>query len=145
MARGFGSPGLILHVKLFNPVNDHYGLSPIEAAATAIDIHNTASKWNKALLDNSAHPSGALVYTSREGNLSPEQFERLKAELEQGFVDAEHRSAMTPPPTPAARCCSKAASTGGPAPAKAGVHEPHTEGHGLHRSQARRLSSRPST
>jgi HK97 family phage portal protein len=85
-------PGVrpILHVRLFNPVNDHYGLSPIEAAATSIDIHNTASKWNKALLDNSARPSGALVYTSREGNLSPEQFERLKAELEQGFAGAAH-------------------------------------------------------
>ena len=80
----------ILHLKLFNPVNDHYGLSPIEAAATAIDIHNTASKWNKALLDNSARPSGALVYTSRDGNLSPEQFDRLKAELEQGFQGAAH-------------------------------------------------------
>src|SRR5690606_38679657 len=38
-------PGVnrILHVKLFHPVNDHYGLSPIEAAATAIDLDNTAS------------------------------------------------------------------------------------------------------
>jgi phage portal protein BeeE len=45
-------PGVrpILHVKLFHPDNDHYGMSPIEAAATAIDVHNTASKWNKALL-----------------------------------------------------------------------------------------------
>ena len=83
-------PGVrpILHVKLFHPVNDHYGLSPIEAAASAIDTHNTASRWNKALLDNSARPSGALVYTSRDGNLSPEQFERLKSELEQGFQGA---------------------------------------------------------
>ena len=85
-------PGVrpILHVKLFNPVNDHYGLSPIEAAATAIDIHNTASKWNKALLDNSARPSGALVYTARDGNLTPDQYDRLKAELEQGFQGAAH-------------------------------------------------------
>ena len=83
-------PGVrpILHVKLFNPVNDHYGMSPIEAAASAIDTHNTASRWNKALLDNSARPSGALVYTSRDGNLSPEQYERLKSELEQGFQGA---------------------------------------------------------
>ncbi|MFA5900973.1 MAG: hypothetical protein WC829_17885, partial [Hyphomicrobium sp.] len=29
------------------------GMSPIEAAAVAIDIHNEASAWNKALLDNS--------------------------------------------------------------------------------------------
>jgi phage portal protein BeeE len=44
----------ILHVRMFHPANDHYGMSPIEAAAVAIDIHNTAAGWNKALLDNSA-------------------------------------------------------------------------------------------
>ena len=75
----------ILHVRLFHPVNDHYGMSPIEAAAQAIDIHNTAGRWNKALLDNSARPSGALVYGGADGRMSPEQFERLKAELEDGF------------------------------------------------------------
>ena len=78
----------ILHMKLFHPADDHYGLSPIEAAATAIDTHNTASRWNKALLDNSARPSGALVYTARDGNLSGEQYERLKRELEAGFQGA---------------------------------------------------------
>ena len=75
----------ILHMKLFHPVNDHYGMSPIEAAACAIDLHNAAARWNKALLDNSARPSGALVYTSRDGNLSPDQFDRLKSELEINF------------------------------------------------------------
>ena len=87
---GEAAPGVprILHVKLFHPLSDHYGLSPIEAAAQAIDIHNTASRWNKALLDNSARPSGALVYTARDGNLTVEQYDRLKAELEQGFQGA---------------------------------------------------------
>jgi HK97 family phage portal protein len=75
----------VLHVRLFHPANDYYGMSPIEAAASAIDIHNQASKWNKALLDNSARPSGALVYASREGQLTDEQFQRLKEELEAGF------------------------------------------------------------
>ena len=75
----------ILHVRLFHPVNDHYGMSPVEAAAQAIDIHNTAGRWNKALLDNSARPSGALVYGGADGRMTPEQFERLKAELEEGF------------------------------------------------------------
>jgi HK97 family phage portal protein len=75
----------ILHVRLFHPANDHYGMSPVEAAAQAIDIHNTAGRWNKALLDNSARPSGALVYGGADGRMSPEQFERLKAELEDGF------------------------------------------------------------
>jgi phage portal protein BeeE len=78
-------------MKLFHPADDHYGLSPIEAAATAIDTHNTASRWNKALLDNSARPSGALVYTARDGNLSGEQYERLKRELESGFQGAHLR------------------------------------------------------
>lgn len=83
-------PGVrsILHMKLFHAAHDHYGMSPLEAAATAIDLHNTATRWNKALLDNSARPSGALVYTARDGNLTTEQYERLKAELEQGFQGA---------------------------------------------------------
>lgn len=78
----------VLHMRLFHPANDYYGMSPIEAAAGAIDIHNQAAKWNKALLDNSARPSGALVYGSREGNLTEEQFQRLKEELELGFQGA---------------------------------------------------------
>ncbi len=75
----------ILHLRLFHPTNDHYGMSPVEAAAQAIDIHNTSGRWNKALLDNSARPSGALVYGGADGRMTPEQFERLKAELEDGF------------------------------------------------------------
>ncbi len=84
-------PGVarMLHIKLFHPTDDHYGLSPVEAAANAIDIHNTASLWNKALLDNAARPSGALVYNAG-GHLSPEQFDRLKGELEDSFQGARN-------------------------------------------------------
>jgi len=73
----------ILHLKLFSPIDDHYGLSPLEAAACAIDIHNAGGAWNKALIDNAARPSGALVYRGREGaeRLSDDQFARLKADL----------------------------------------------------------------
>jgi lysozyme family protein len=80
----------ILHVRLFHPDNDHYGMSPIEAAASAIDIHNAASSWNKALLDNAARPSGALVYAGTGGNLTGEQFARLRRELEEGFQGAKN-------------------------------------------------------
>jgi HK97 family phage portal protein len=51
----------ILHYKNFHPLNDHFGLSPIEAAAYSIDQHNAAARWNQALLQNGAKPSGALV------------------------------------------------------------------------------------
>src|SRR5690606_38481596 len=55
----------------------------------ALDLHNAAGAWNKALLDNSARPSGALVYAPKDGgNLSEEQFDRLKTELEEGYTGA---------------------------------------------------------
>jgi len=77
----------VLHMRLFHPLDDHYGLSPLEAAACAIDIHNAAGGWNKALLDNAARPSGALVYKGGEAgaNLSEDQFERLKRELAENY------------------------------------------------------------
>ena len=73
----------VLHLKLLNPLNDYYGFSPLEAAAFAVDVHNASGAWNKALLDNAARPSGALVYGGGEGGerLTDEQFDRLKAEL----------------------------------------------------------------
>ncbi|WP_412051681.1 phage portal protein [Hoeflea sp. Naph1] len=78
-------PGL-LHLKLFHPLDDHLGFAPLEAAMMALDLHNAAMGWNKALLDNSARPSGALVYQPRDGgNLTDEQYQRLKAELEDGY------------------------------------------------------------
>ena len=55
----------------------------------ALDLSNAAASWNKALLDNSARPSGALVYQPKEGgNLSEEQYARLKEELEEGYSGA---------------------------------------------------------
>ena len=82
----------ILHLTFFHPLDDHYGLAPVEAAAVALNTHNSASAWNKALLDNAARPSGALVYSGPEGAvLSDQQFDRLKRELTdtyQGAVNA---------------------------------------------------------
>jgi len=86
---GLGPGGGALQLSLFHPLDDHYGFPPLEAALMALDTHNAAGRWNKALLDNSARPSGALVYAPKEGgNLTDEQFERLKAELEQGYSGA---------------------------------------------------------
>ncbi len=81
----------ILHLKLFHPLDDHYGFAPLEAAQVALDIHNAAGFWNKALLDNAARPSGALVYAGPGGAaMSDEQFERLKAELDESFSGARN-------------------------------------------------------
>jgi len=79
----------VLHLTQFHPLDDHYGLSALEAAAVAVDVHNAASQWNKALLDNAARPSGALVYSGTDSALLSEgQFARLKRELEQQYQGA---------------------------------------------------------
>jgi HK97 family phage portal protein len=79
----------ILHLPLFNPLDDYYGLSPLEAAAIAVDTHNAAATWNKSLLDNAARPSGALVYDGPDGMvLADQQFERLKRELDAQYQGA---------------------------------------------------------
>jgi HK97 family phage portal protein len=84
-----GSDLSLLHLKLFHPLDDHSGFSPLGAAGAALDLHNAAAQWNKALLDNSARPSGALVYQPKEGgNLSPDQYQRLRDELENGYSGA---------------------------------------------------------
>ncbi|MEP4290370.1 MAG: phage portal protein, partial [Rhizobiaceae bacterium] len=79
----------VLHMALFHPLDDNQGFPPLQAALMALDVHNAACQWNKALLDNSARPSGALVYAPSNGNnMSEDQFDRLKAELEDGYSGA---------------------------------------------------------
>lgn len=81
-----GEGDSVLHLRLFHPLDDHLGFAPLEAASVALDLSNAAAHWNKALLDNSARPSGALVYQPKDGgNLSSDQYDRLKAELEDGY------------------------------------------------------------
>ncbi len=84
-----GRPAVV-HIKAANPLDDHYGLGCLGAAAGAVAIHNAATKWNKALLDNAARPSGAMVYEPGEAGaaLSAEQFERLRTELDTSFAGA---------------------------------------------------------
>ncbi|MEQ6247732.1 phage portal protein [Sulfitobacter sp. HNIBRBA3233] len=79
-----GAVPVICHIRNFHPQDDHYGFSPMQAAATALDVHNAASRWSKALLDNAARPSGAIIYKSADGqgSLSTDQYERLVSEME---------------------------------------------------------------
>ena len=86
---GLGRPSVV-HLKAMHPLDDHYGLGCLGAAAGAVAVHNAAARWNKALLDNAARPSGALVFDpGGEGaTLSAEQFERLRREIDEEFAGA---------------------------------------------------------
>lgn len=89
-ANGAISP--ICHIRNFHPQDDHYGFSPLQAAAMAVDVHNSASRWSKSLLDNAARPSGALVWNGTDalGSLSEEQFRRLSDEIAESFQGARN-------------------------------------------------------
>lgn len=79
----------MIHIRTMHPLDDHYGLGCLGAASGPVAIHNAASKWNKALLDNAARPSGALLYDGGDnGALSAAQYDRLKEELSNSFQGA---------------------------------------------------------
>jgi len=73
----------VLHLKAFHPLDDWYGLSPIEVAAKQIDIQAMATEWNARLLENDCRPPGAIV---TEGNLDDEQHERLEKQLDKKML-----------------------------------------------------------
>lgn len=87
-----GEAAPICHLRSFHPQDDHYGLSPMQAAAMAVDVHNSASRWSKALLDNAARPSGALVWTGGDGQgaMAEDQFRRLSEEIEANYRGARN-------------------------------------------------------
>lgn len=74
----------IRHLKTFHPLDDWYGLSPIEAGAYAVDQHNESMKWMQALLQNGAAPSGVLEVKT-EASLGDDEYNRLKNEIDEQF------------------------------------------------------------
>lgn len=72
----------VIAIRSSHPLDDHYGAGCLGAAGAAVAVHNAASRWHQALLDNAARPSGALVYDPGDGSaLSADQYARLKEEM----------------------------------------------------------------
>lgn len=84
----------IMQMKTFHPMNDWFGMSPIEAAAFSVDQFNAMGKWNLALLQNSARPSGALVMAQTSynptGTLNDKQLASMKTEIKERWAGAEN-------------------------------------------------------
>lgn len=57
----------VIHLRSLHPGDDHLGLGCMDAAIAAAAVHNRATRWNKALLDNAARPSGAMIYEPGDG------------------------------------------------------------------------------
>jgi len=80
----------VKHIKLWNPLDDFYGCSPILASAYNIDQHNLAGLHNVALLKNGCTPSGMLKFepkdeTGMSATLTDDQRARLLEDLEMRF------------------------------------------------------------
>ena len=85
----------VKHFKMFNPLDDYLGCSPLMAAAVDLDQHNMIAKHNIGLLVNGARPSGAIVFKPKDdmGNtamLSDGQREQISRDLEQRFVGTKN-------------------------------------------------------
>lgn len=72
----------ILHMKLFNPLNDWYGQSPVSVAINAIKQHNAIAKQNISFLANGGRPSGALIYNS---TLDGPQKQALRQDIKEAY------------------------------------------------------------
>ena len=80
----------VKHIKLFNPLDDYYGMSPISACSVDIDQHNLANKHNVNLLQNGARPSGAVIFKPKDETgghvqLSDVQRDQLVNDINQRF------------------------------------------------------------
>ena len=80
----------VKHIKLFNPLDDYYGLSPMSAAALEVDQYNMAGQHNINLLSNGARPSGAVVFKPQDDagisvNLTESQRQQLLTDLNNRF------------------------------------------------------------
>lgn len=92
----FSGRSTVLHLKSFNPLNDWYGMSVLEAAGCAIDQHNEVASHNLALMQNGGRPSGALlVKPGPDGQtLSQEQREILRQDLKNLYEGTRNAGRM---------------------------------------------------
>jgi HK97 family phage portal protein len=82
-------------VKLWHPLDDFYGCSPLTAAAMEVDQHNSATRHNINLLENGARPSGAVVFKPKDDQgyavqLSESQRQQLLTDLNQRFTGTKN-------------------------------------------------------
>ena len=81
----------LLHLKMFHPLNDWYGMSAIEAAASSIDQHNEVGHHNLSLMKNGGRPTGALILNQGDrGFLSEEDYQGLRQEIQTAFQGSEN-------------------------------------------------------
>lgn len=77
----------VLHLRSFNPTDDFYGTAITEPLSREIDTQNSATEWNKKLLDNEARPGLIISYNK---NLSDEQYLRLEKQFKSRYSGSDN-------------------------------------------------------
>ena len=75
----------ILHIKMFNPLNDWYGVGPLQIAMQAIDQYNEMSKHNIAILQNGGRPSGCFII-DKSVVLTDEELKELQKNVREVYA-----------------------------------------------------------
>lgn len=78
----------LLHIKLFNPLDDWYGMSPVEVAMGSINQHNAIAQQNTSFLQNGGRPSGALMYNAPIDRQKREELQNNLRNLYEGGRNA---------------------------------------------------------
>ncbi len=81
----------IVHFKLLDPSNPITGISPLEAAAKAVDTDTEQQNWNKSAMQNRGVMDGVFTF---DQDLTESQFDFIKAKIQERFSGA--RNARVP-------------------------------------------------
>lgn len=88
----------VIHYKFYNPYDISTGLSPVTVARVTAESDFAAMKYNKAILDNDAEPSGVLAPRDKDLMLTDDQIKLLRDQFEARHkgVDKAKRLAVLP-------------------------------------------------
>jgi HK97 family phage portal protein len=75
----------VTHWRLFDPINEWYGMSPLEAAMRSVAMGNAAVDWNTATLQNMGRHSGILKFSD---TLTQEQKDMIYQSYEDRLAGA---------------------------------------------------------
>ncbi|MBI5671090.1 MAG: phage portal protein [Chloroflexi bacterium] len=85
-------PAEVVHFKRWNPANDYYGLSALEAARLAVASDRAMAEWNRNTFGRDNGVPAGIVHIREL--VSDADFERIKREWRQSYGGPQRRTAF---------------------------------------------------
>lgn len=77
----------LVHMMLPDPSNPRWGMSPLQAAAKAVDVDVESAKWQKVSLQNLMIPPGVFVF---DRNINKDQVKAAKDLLKEQYAGSKY-------------------------------------------------------